>query len=830
VIFAVGGIAWFAILLTLSEADYRTRAVPAGDGPANADNQPTQKKRSVLHNTHPLPSRPVGPVTQSQASKERAGMGDNAKIKPYPGPAGGWGSLAAVGSILSQEEVVLLGSEILLKQNKTDGFMCVGCSWAKPANAHPFEFCENGAKATAWEITGKTTAPEFFAQHTLAELRTWSDHALEENGRLTHPMRYDAAGDRYLPVDWDEAFRAIGAELNRLDPASVVLYSSGRASLETSYMYQLFGRLYGTNNFPDSSNMCHETTSVALPEVIGVPVGTVLLEDFDRADCLLFFGHNTTTNAPRMLHPLQEAALRGVPIITFNPLRERGLERFTDPQSPAQMIAGGTRISSDYYQVKSGGDAAAIVGICKAVIAADDAARKSGLERVLDAAFIAAHTSGFESFAEFCRTQAWTALEARSGLARADLEHVAAIYGRSSAVIANYGMGITQHKHGVETVKMVVNLLLLRGNIGKPGAGIQPIRGHSNVQGQRTVGISEKTKLVPLDKLAELYGFEPPRWDGTTTVDACEGILKGSIRGFVGLGGNFLRAIPDRSLMEPAWSRLRLSVQIATKLNRSHLFPGEITYLLPCLGRIEIDRQATGPQAVSVEDSTACIHGSRGRREPVSPYALSEPRIVAGIARATLPPNPKIDWTAWAGDYSLIRDAIEATYPAAFENFNERLFTPGGFPRPLPVRERKWNTPGGKAVFTRPESLSAQMETRPDVFQLMTMRTDGQFNTTVYTLDDRFRGVYGGREVVLMNQEDIVRLGLSAGEKIMLTTAADDGVTRQLGGLQIVPYDIPARCIAGYYPECNVLMPLWHYADKSKVPAAKSIPVRVSRD
>ncbi len=360
-------------------------------------------------------------------------------------------------------------------------------------------------------------------------------------------MRYDRASDKYVPVGWDDAFREIGAELNALDPRGVIMYTSGRASLEASYMYQLFGRMYGTNNFPDSSNMCHETTSVALPEVIGVPVGTVRLPEFDHTDCIFFFGHNTTTNAPRMLHPLQEAAQRGVPIITFNPLRERGLERFTNPQNPIQMLAGGTRISTQYHQVRAGGDAAAIVGICKAVIEADDAARIAGRGRIVDVSFIETDTSGFEEFAAFCRDQGWPSLERASALSREAMTEAANVYMASSAVIVNYGMGITQHRHGVETVKMIVNLLLLRGNIGKPGAGISPIRGHSNVQGQRTVGISEKTKLVPLDKLAELYGFEPPRWDGLTTVDACQGILTGEVRGFVSLGGNFLRAIPERA-------------------------------------------------------------------------------------------------------------------------------------------------------------------------------------------------------------------------------------------------------------------------------------------
>ncbi len=579
--------------------------------------------------------------------------------------------------------------------------------------------------------------------------------------------------------------------------------------------------------FPIPPTCATSSTSVGLPPVIGVPVGTVLLPDFDKADCIFYFGHNTTTNAPRMLHPLQRAAQRGVPIVTFNPLRERGLERFVNPQSPMQMVSGGTRISSQYCQVRSGGDTAAIAGICKAVIEADDAAKAAGKPRILDVDFIAEHTAGFEAFADYCRARQWPELVKVSGVTEAELRDAADTYMKANAVIANYGMGVTQHKYGVETVQMIVNLLLLRGNIGKPGAGISPIRGHSNVQGQRTVGITEKTRLAPLDKLKELYGFEPPREDGLTTVDACQGILDGSVRGFVSLGGNFARAIPDHSRMEPAWMKMRLSVQVATKLNRTHLLPGEVTYLLPCLGRIEIDEQDTGPQAVSMEDSTACIHGSRGQREPIGPHVRSEPFIVAGMAKATLPANPKIDWDRWVGDYALVRDAIEATYPDRFKDFNERMFVPGGFPRPLGARERKWDTPNGKANFTVPESLSELLEQAPDVYQLLTLRADGQFNTTIYTEDDRFRGVKGGRKVVLMNKADIARLQLSAGDRVRLTTAVDDGFDRRLDGLRVMEYDIPEKCIAGYYPECNVLIPVWHYAKQSKVPAAKSVPVRI---
>ncbi len=753
-------------------------------------------------------------------------------INQHVGPAGGWGSVRSLASILLRTGVPFGGSLLLTHQNKPDGFACVSCAWAKPAHPRPFEYCENGAKATAWEITLARCTPEFFAAHTVADLRKWTDHDLEMQGRLTEPLRWNAATDTYVPVSWEAAFRDIGQELRKLEPAQMVFYTSGRASLEASYMYALFARMYGTNNLPDSSNMCHESTSVALPESIGVPVGTVTLEDFAETDCILFFGQNVGSNSPRMLHDLQDASRRGVPIVTFNPLRERGLERFVNPQSPTEMLTdASTRVSSQYHQVKAGGDIAAILGICKALIEADDAAAEAGGQRVLDHAFLAEHTHGFEAFATEVRAQDWSALERRSGITRTAMEAAAAVYARSDRVIGIYGMGLTQHRAGVEAVQMVVNLLLLRGNIGKTGAGICPVRGHSNVQGQRTVGITEKPELVPLDRLAEQYGFQPPREKGLNTVEACEAILDGKVKGFIGLGGNFVRAIPEREAMEDAWERLGLTVQVATKLNRSHLVHGAVSYLLPCLGRIEVDVQATGKQDVSVEDSTACVHRSRGVREPASPHLLSEIRIVAELAKATLDPNPRVVWDAWTGDYSLIRDAIETTYPDRFHEFNRRLGQPGGFHRPIAARDRVWNTSTGRANFVVPKSMHEDPdmpEDRRDVLRMMTLRSNDQFNTTIYGYDDRFRGIHGSRMVVLMNRNDIDRLGLDEGMDVMIATAADDR-DRRMSGFRVVQYDIPDGCIGTYYPEANALIPLWHHAARSKVPAAKSVPVRVFR-
>jgi molybdopterin-dependent oxidoreductase alpha subunit len=495
------------------------------------------------------------------------------------------------------------------------------------------------------------------------------------------------------------------------------------------------------------------------------------------------------------------------------------------------MLTGSeTRISSQYHQVKIGGDIAALMGLAKSLIEADDRAREVGGKPVLDHAFITEHTHGFEEFARAARQASWSELERRSGLPQATLEAAATVYARANAVIGIYGMGLTQHKAGVENVQMLVNLLLLRGNIGKPGAGICPVRGHSNVQGQRTVGITEKPELVPLDKLKGQYGFEPPRWKGMTTVEVCEGIIKGEVTAFVALGGNFVRAAPETAALEQAWTRLRLSVQISTKLNRNHLIPGEISYILPCLGRIEIDEQETGPQAVAVEDSTACIHGSKGVAKPASPDLLSEPRIVAEIAKATLPVNDKVPWDEWVADYARVRDAIEETYPEDFRSFNERMWQPGGFHRPIAARERRWKTKAGKANFIAPKSLEADLgiaEQDPDVFKLMTVRSNDQFNTTVYGYHDRFRGVRGTRMVLFMNYNDIARLKLAEGDLVTLTTAVDDGILRQVSGLRVTPYEIPEGCCAAYYPECNPLIPVWHHADQSKVPAAKSIPIRI---
>ncbi len=757
------------------------------------------------------------------------------RFEPYRGAAGGWGSVLALSQIFTHENVTLRAPLVLRHQNRPKGFACVSCAWAKPADPHLFEFCENGAKATAWEITPKRVGKKFFDRHTLSDLEHWSDYDLEAQGRLTTPLRWDQRSDRYLPVRWEDAFAEIGRVLRDAEPRQTVFYASGRASLETSYMYGLMARLYGNNNLPDSSNMCHESTSVGLLKSIGVPVGTVTLEDFNHTDCIFFFGQNVGSNSPRLLHDLQKASKRGVPIITFNPLRERGLEFFKNPQSVTEMLGGKvTRISSQYHAVKAGGDTAAIMGISKALLEWHEAARVTGTPPILDEAFISEHTHSFDEYSRCIRNTDWVDIERESGLTQSALEAAAECYARSQRVICVYGMGMTQHRLGVQNVHMIVNLLLMRGNIGKEGAGVCPVRGHSNVQGQRTVGITEKPELVPTDKLRELYGFQPPMEKGLNTVEACEGILKGDVRAFVSLGGNFMRAIPETSQMEPAWRKLQLTVQIATKLNRSHVLHGEVAFLLPCLGRLDIDRQASGEQAVTVEDSTGCIHGSKGRVSPPDADVRSEAAIVAGIAKATLPRGGGVDWDAWVADYGRVRDAIEATYPEIFKDFNARMWQPGGFHRPLPARQRVWETENGKANFIAPKSLEANPDmpddARRDVLQLITLRSNDQFNTTVYGYDDRFRGIVGTRMVLLMNSSDITRLGFQDGDRLTAMTYANDGISREVQGLRATTYDIPAGCCAGYYPELNTLIPLWHHAEESKVPAAKSIPIRLRRD
>jgi molybdopterin-dependent oxidoreductase alpha subunit len=672
-------------------------------------------------------------------------MAEHKDLPHASGPAGGWGSLRGIAHAYGDALPSPAALRSLGRINKPKGVMCVSCAWPKPANYSAFEFCENGAKATLWELTSARCTPAFWEEdsHTVTALRDWKDHDLEKTGRLTHPLRYNAATDRYEEVSWNEAFAAIGATLNALPKNSAVFYASGHAGLEASYLYALLARVHGTNNLPQSSNMCHETTSVGLTKVIGSPVGTIVWEDLAETDAFFVFGQNPGTNSPRFLHPMKELKDRGGKIVTFNPVIEQGLVSFVDPQSPAAMLTGKeTKISDQYHQVKAGGDIAAILGLCKCVVEADDAARAAGTAEVIDHAFVEQHTTGFDSFIQSCRDADWAEIERESGLSEAALREAAEVYIAAEKVIGVYGMGLTQHAHGALNIAMLVNLLLLRGNIGRPGAGCCPVRGHSNVQGQRTVGIAEKAHLVPLDKLKELFGFDPPTEDGMNIVHAAEALFEGEVKAFISLGGNLVRAVPDQQRMEAAWAAQDLTVMVSTKLNRSHLFPAKQAYILPCLGRFETDAQATGPQTITSEDSFSMISASIGYRPPVSESVRSELAIVAGIAKATLPPLPALQWDAWTGDYALVRDLIERTYPDDFRDYNKRMYQAGGFYRGNGAHERVWKTPEGKAVFTTPGALnSVGFQDAPGRYRLITMRSNDQFNTTIGCAGSKARAI-----------------------------------------------------------------------------------------
>jgi len=747
---------------------------------------------------------------------------------PYNAPAGGWGALHATARALREQSVELKGSRALLSMNQPEGFDCPGCAWPDPRHTSSFEFCENGAKAVTWELTKRRVTREFFAAHTVSELEQESDYWLEEQGRLTEPMRYDPATDHYVPVGWDEAFALVGRELNALaDPNEAEFYTSGRTSNEGAFMYQLFVRRFGTNNFPDCSNMCHEPTSVGLPESIGVGKGTVLLDDFACSDAIFIIGQQPGTNSPRMLTELHRASRRGVPIVVFNPLRERALERFAAPQDPVEMATfGETRIASEYCQVRIGGDVAALKGIMKLVLEAHDAALRDGREPTLDVDFIAEHTHGFEAFADDLRRTTWEDILSVSGLPRDQLERVANIYMRASAVIVCYGMGITQHRLGTANVQQTANLLLLRGNFGKPGAGICPVRGHSNVQGDRTMGIDENPKPELLDQIKKVFGFEPPRARGHRVVDAVQAMVDGRAKVFIGCGGNFVRAVPDWPAAEAAMRRLKLTVAVSTKLNRGHLVHGQQALILPVLARSDIDMQLSGRQSITVEDSMSMVHASHGLVDPPSEDLKSEVAIVCGMAKATLP-DCGIDWDHFVDDYNRIRDKIEEVFPQLFAGFNERIRRPGGFHLNIPPRERIWNTPTGRANFIVFPGVSEDEAVKdPAMLTLATLRSHDQYNTTIYTLDDRYRGVFGGRMVVFMNEADMLARGIAEGDLVEIESLADDK-HRVVSGFWAKTHGIAAGSVGAYYPETNPLLPLAHHDVKSGTPAAKSIPVLV---
>ena len=752
---------------------------------------------------------------------------NNNGIAPYGGSAGGWGALKAVADAIRGQMSVKQDVIALFKVNQPQGFDCPGCAWPDPRHGSSFEFCENGAKAVSWEATSKRTTPEFFAAHTVSELWQRSAYELEGEGRLTHPMKYDADSDTYQPIEWETAFREIGEKLQGYDPDSVDFYTSGRASNEAAFLWQLFAREYGTNNFPDCSNMCHEPTSVGLPQSIGVGKGTVELEDFDHCDLVICIGHNPGTNHPRMLGTLREVSKRGAKIVAINPLRERGLERFTSPQSPVEMLSlSSTELASTYYKVRVGGDAAMLKGVMKCLLKMHDEALAAGKPGVVDDAFIEQHTEGFAALKADLNETDWQHIQKVSGMTFAEIQNIAHLYASAEKTIICYGMGITQHQYGTQNVQQIANLLLMRGNIGKQGAGICPLRGHSNVQGDRTVGITEIPPQSLLDSLEKVFGFKPPQKHGHGAVSAIQAIRDGDSKALLCLGGNLAEAISDPQVTFAAMRKLDLVVHMATKLNRSHLLLGKHNYLLPVLGRTETDRQASGEQSVTVEDSMSMVHASRGTLKPASPFLKSEPAIVAGLAKATLPAT-RVEWDKMIGDYSFIRDAIEAVLPA-FKDFNQRILQPGGFRLYNAASERKWLTPSGRAQFKVMQGINEDPRSlKCHDLVLTTIRSHDQYNTTLYGLNDRYRGVTGRRDVLFMAASEAENRQLRVGDKVNMIALDPDGkpTPRRLNNLTVVVYDMAPGSVAAYYPEANVLVPLDSFDTESGIPAYKSIPV-----
>ncbi|MFJ9455853.1 FdhF/YdeP family oxidoreductase [Kitasatospora sp. NPDC101447] len=742
---------------------------------------------------------------------------------PYHHPAAGWGAAKSVTRFLAREGAYLDGPRAVKRMNHEDGgFDCPGCAWPDDTKGLHLDICENGIKHVTWEMTRKRVGRDFFASHSVTELSGWSDFALEDQGRLTEPMVYDAATDHYVPIGWKDAFELVGRTLRGLDdPNRAAFYTSGRLGNEATFLYQLMARELGTNNLPDCSNMCHEASGRALQASLGTGKGTVDLKDWEVTDALFILGVNAASNAPRMLTSLAEAYARGAQIVHVNPLVEAAATRTIIPHDFTDMALNkATRTSTLNLQPRIGGDMALLRGIAKAVLeqsATDD--------KALDRLFIDRHTSGFEAYRQVCESTPWEEIERQSGLDRAGILKAARIYRDADRSIFSWCLGVTQHEHGVDTVREIVNLLLLRGNLGREGAGPSPVRGHSNVQGNRTCGIDHRPAGEFLDRLAEVCGIEPPRAHGLDTVGTIEAMRRGAVTVFVGMGGNFALAAPDTPCTHEALGRCELTVQVSTKLNRSHLVHGRAALILPCLGRTEKDHQRGGVQSSSVEDSMSMVHLSVGMKKPASSHLLSEPAIIAGMARAALPDSPT-PWEWYIEDYDRIRDTM-AQVLDGFEDFNRRVRLPLGFRIKQPARELVFLTPSGKAEFSAaplPDVVPA-----PGTLALGTMRSHDQWNTTIYSDDDRYRGVRNLRTLVFLNRDDMRERGIAEFDRVDVTSTARDGSTRSVTGYLAVPYDIPRGCAAGYMPEMNVLCALGDHSTQSDQPIMKHLRVTVTK-
>ncbi|WP_421118411.1 FdhF/YdeP family oxidoreductase [Aquihabitans daechungensis] len=718
----------------------------------------------------------------------------------------------------------------LLKLNQPDGFDCPGCAWPDPGQATHFEFCENGAKAIAEEATVRRIDADFFARHGVDDLATRSDYWLGQQGRLTQPVYRPAGEQHYRPIGWDDAFATVADALAASgDPNRAVFYTSGRTSNEAAFLYQLLVRRLGTNNLPDCSNMCHESSGVALTQTIGIGKGSVTLDDVHEADLLLIVGQNPGTNHPRMLSALEQAKRNGAAIVAINPMPEAGLIRFKNPQHARGLVGKGTALADEYLQVKLGADLALFQLLNRRLVELDED-RGGG---VLDRAFLDEHGDGVEELLAHLRTLDADALLTATGLPADEVERVARLLADRSRIIICWAMGITQHRQAVPTIREMVNTLLLRGSIGRAGAGVCPVRGHSNVQGDRTMGIYEQPSDAFLDALGEQFGFEPPRAHGYDTVDAIGAMAKGDVDVFVAMGGNFLAATPDTDVTAAAMRRTKLSVQVSTKLNRSHVVGGEASLILPCLGRTEIDRTGGTEQRVTVEDSMSMVHASVGQLEPASPDLRSEVAIVCGLAQRIFGPGDDVDWAGLAADYGRIRDEIEAVVPG-FTDFNRRIDRPGGFVLPHPPRDRlEFPTDTGKARLTC--NGFAGDDVPPGRLLLQTLRSHDQFNTTIYGLDDRYRGIKDGRRVVFVHADDLAALAavtgpgggrFADGDVVDVVSEAADGSERRAEAFRLVAYDVARGTCAAYFPEANVLVPLSAVAEESNTPASKAVIVR----
>lgn len=717
------------------------------------------------------------------------------------------------------------GLKTSLKLNQKLGIDCPGCAWPDPDHerSNYFEYCENGLKAIAEEAQKNTIGREFFAQYSIAELATWTDFQLGKAGRIAEPVILREGATHYEPISWEDAFALIGSELRAQDsPDEAVFYTSGRASNEAAYLFQLFAREFGTNNLPDCSNMCHESTGYALSKTLGIGKGSVTLQDLHEAEVIMVIGQNPGTNHPRMMSALEKCKENGGKIIAVNPLPEAGLMNFINPQRPGKILGRGTTLSDLYLPVQINGD----IALLKALMLQLWHKEKNNSGQVFDWDFIQEYTDGYESFIQDLNGYDFTTLVEACGVARKDILEAADMLAKAEKIVICWAMGITQHENGSENVQEIVNLLLLKGAIGKPGAGTCPVRGHSNVQGDRTVGVWDKAKPEFMDQLEAFFGFKPPREDGYASVDAVKAMAEGKVKVFFSLGGNFLKATPDTELCAAGMRNCRLTAIISTKLNRNHLVGGKTALILPCLGRTELDHQAEGEQFVSTENSTGVVQMSKGILPPCSERLLSEPSIITRLAEATLGDSSKVDWTAMRNNYDQIRHAIQQTIPG-FERYNERVREPGGFYLPNGARIREFNTNTGKAKFTVNELPKRNIP--EGYFMLTSLRSHDQFNTTLYGLDDRYRGIHNGRHVVFMNRKDIADLGLSAGQKVCLVNDSD-GKMRRLPGMSVVPYEIPQGAFAAYFPEMNVLVPIDSHDTHSKTPASKKVLVRLESE